>query len=400
MSGSKNASLPIIAATILNADITKLYNIPKIQDTKITLEILKILGCKIRRNSDKIEINSKNMTKTEIPEDLMRQMRSTVILAGAILGRFKKVTFTYPGGCEIGARPIDLHLDAFKKMGVEVEEKAGFIRCSCDKIIAADINLDFPSVGATENIILAATLAEGTTTINNAAMEPEIIDLANCLNKMGAKIDGAGTNIIKITGVKKLKSIGYKVIPDRIEAGTFLCAAAVTGGNILIKNVIPEHIVPVIHKLQEAGCKIDIKKNSIEINAPKKLKSVDIKTMPYPGFPTDLQQIFGSMLSVAKGTSIIVENIFENRFKYVSELKRMGAKATIEGRTAIITGKRKLVGTTVKGNDLRGGTGLIIAALAAKGKTKVENVEYVLRGYENLDKKINLLGGNIKEVGE
>lgn len=384
----------------MNADITKLYNIPKIQDTKITLEILKILGCKIRRNSDKIEINSKNMTKTEIPEDLMRQMRSTVILAGAILGRFKKVTFTYPGGCEIGARPIDLHLDAFKKMGVEVEEKAGFIRCSCDKIIAADINLDFPSVGATENIILAATLAEGTTTINNAAMEPEIIDLANCLNKMGAKIDGAGTNIIKITGVKKLKSIGYKVIPDRIEAGTFLCAAAVTGGNILIKNVIPEHIVPVIHKLQEAGCKIDIKKNSIEINAPKKLKSVDIKTMPYPGFPTDLQQIFGSMLSVAKGTSIIVENIFENRFKYVSELKRMGAKATIEGRTAIITGKRKLVGTTVKGNDLRGGTGLIIAALAAKGKTKVENVEYVLRGYENLDKKINLLGGNIKEVGE
>ena len=384
----------------MNSNITKLYNIPKIQDTKITLDILKILGCKVRRNSGKIEINSKNMTKTEIPEDLMRQMRSTVILAGAILGRFKKVTFTYPGGCEIGARPIDLHLEAFKKMGVEVEEKAGFIRCSCDRIIAADINLDFPSVGATENIILAATLAEGTTTINNAAMEPEIIDLVNCLNKMGAKIHGAGTNVIKIMGVKKLKSIGYKVIPDRIEAGTFLCAAAVTGGNVVIKNVVPEHIVPVIHKLQEAGCKIDIKKNSIEIKAPKKLKSVDIKTMPYPGFPTDLQQIFGSMLSVAKGTSIIVENIFENRFKYISELKRMGAKATIEGRTVIITGRRKLVGTTVKGNDLRGGTGLIIAALAAKGKTKVENIEYVLRGYENIDKKINLLGGNIKEVGE
>ena len=384
----------------MNADITKLYNIPRIQDTKITLDILKILGCKIRKNSGKIEINSKNMTKTEIPEDLMRQMRSTVILAGAILGRFKEVTFTYPGGCEIGARPIDLHLDAFKKMGIEVEEKAGFIRCSCDKIVAADINLDFPSVGATENIILAAALAEGITTINNAAMEPEIIDLANCLNKMGAIIDGAGTNIIRITGVKKLKGIGYKVIPDRIEAGTFLCAAAITGGNIIIKNVIPEHLVPVIHKLQETGCKIDIKKNSIEIDAPKKLKSVDIKTMPYPGFPTDLQQVFGSMLSVAKGTSIIVENIFENRFKYISELKRMGAKATIEGRTVIITGKRKLVGTTVKGNDLRGGAGLIIAALVAKGKTKVENIDYVLRGYENLDKKLNILGGNIKEVGE
>lgn len=399
ISGSKNASLPIIAATILNADITKLYNIPKIQDTKITLEILQFLGCKIRRNSGKIEINSKNMIKTEIPEDLMRQMRSTVVLAGAILGRFKEVTFTYPGGCEIGARPIDMHLDAFKKLGIQVEEKAGFIRCSCDKIIAANINLDFPSVGATENVILAATLAEGTTVINNAAMEPEIIDLVEFLNRMGAKIQGAGTNTIKVIGVKKLKSTAYKVMPDRIEAGTFLCAAAVTGGKVKINNVVAEHIIPVIHKLQEAGCKLTIKKDNIEIEAPKKLKAVDIKTMPYPGFPTDLQQIFGSMLTVAKGTSIIIENIFENRFKYISELKRMGAKATIEGKTVIITGRRKLIGATVKGTDLRGGTGLIIAALAAKGKTRVENIEYVLRGYEDFDKKINLLGGNIKEVG-
>lgn len=400
VSGSKNASLPIIAATILNADITKLYNVPKIQDTKITLEILKILGCKIKRNSGKIEINSKHIAKTEIPENLMRQMRSTVILAGALLGRFKEVKFSYPGGCEIGSRPIDLHLAAFRKMGIQVEEMSGFIRCSCDKIVAAEINLDFPSVGATENIILAATLAEGTTIINNAAMEPEIIDLANCLNRMGAKVQGAGTNIIRITGVKKLKGTGYKVMPDRIEAGTFLCAAAVTGGKIKINNVVPEHLIPVIHKLKETGCEIEVYKNTIEIEAPKKLKAIDIKTMPYPGFPTDLQQIFGSMLSTAKGTSVIIENIFENRFKYINELIRMGAKITIEGKTAIIVGKKRLNGATVQGTDLRGGTGLIIAGLAAKGVTKVENIEYVLRGYENLDDKLNMLGANIKEVGE
>lgn len=285
-------------------------------------------------------------------------------------------------------------------MGIQVEEKAGFIRCSCDKIIAADINLDFPSVGATENIILAAVLAEGTTVINNAAMEPEIVDLANCLNRMGAKIQGAGSNIIKITGVKKLKGTGYKVMPDRIEAGTFLCATAVTGGKVKVNNIVPEHIIPVIHKLQEAGCNIIIEKNCIEIEAPKKLKSIEIKTMPYPGFPTDLQQVFGSMLATAKGTSIIIENIFESRFKYINELIRMGAKITIEGKTAIISGKRKLVGTTVQGSDLRGGAGLIIAGLAAKGKTTVENIEYVLRGYEDLDEKLNMLGANIKKVGE
>lgn len=340
------------------------------------------------------------MNKTEIPEDLMRQMRSTVILAGAILGRFKEVTISYPGGCDIGARPIDLHLSAFRKMGIQVEERAGFIKCSCDKITSADINLDFPSVGATENIILAATLAEGTTIINNAAMEPEIVDLANCLNRMGAKIQGAGSNIIKITGVKKLNSASYKIMPDRIEAGTFLCAAAVTGGKIKVNNIVPEHLIPVIYKLEETGCNLKIEKNSIEIEAPKKLKAIEVKTMPYPGFPTDLQQIFGSILTTAKGTSVIIENIFENRFKYLNELIRMGAKITTEGRTAIITGRRRLSGATVKGSDLRGGAGLIIAALAAKGKTTVENIDFVLRGYENLDEKLNILGANIKRVGE
>ena len=248
--------------------------------------------------------------------------------------------------------------------------------------------------------MMTAVLAEGTTTINNAAMEPEIIDLANCLNKMGAKIYGAGSNVIKIVGVSKLKGISYRIIPDRIEAGTMLVATAITGGNAIIKNVIPEHILPVISKLEEAECNIEIEKNNIIIQAPKKINSVEIKTMPYPGFPTDLQQIFTAMLTVAKGTSIVVENIFENRFKYISELKRMGAKINIEGRTAIITGKRKLTGATVEATDLRGGAALIVAGLVAKGTTQVNNIEHILRGYENIEKKLTQLGANVKVINK
>lgn len=352
----------------------------------------------MKKSNGKIEINSKGMHETEIPEDLMRQMRSTVIMAGAIIGRFKEATFTYPGGCEIGARPIDLHLKAFKKLGINIEENSGFIRCSCDKIIGADVHLDFPSVGATENIILATVLAEGITTISNAAMEPEIEDLANYLNKMGAKIQGAGTNFIKITGVKSLRDVGYKIMPDRIETGTFLCMAGVTNGRIEIINTNSEHVTPIIHKLQECGCELEVEKNRIFIDARRKLKAVDIKTLPYPGFPTDMQSIFASMLTTAKGTSIIVENIFENRFKYINELQRMGAKITIEGKTAIIKGVRRLSGTVVNSSDLRGGAALVTVALAAKGKTTVQNIEYILRGYEKLDSKLQELGANIKII--
>ena len=316
ISGSKNASLPIIAGTILSSKTAKLYNVPNIHDTQITLKILKILGCKVNKKNGKIEINTKEMNKTKIPEDLMKQMRSSIIMAGAILGRFKEVTFFHPGGCEIGARPIDLHLSAFKKLGINIEEKSGLIHCKCDKIKGTNIDLDFPSVGATENIILATVLSEGTTTITNAAMEPEIEDLAKFLNKMGAKIIGAGTNIIRITGVKTLKEVGYKIMPDRIEAGTYLCMAAATSGKIKLENVEPSHIVPILNKLEECGCKIEINKNTIKLEAPKKLKAIDIKTMPYPGFPTDMQALFGSLLMIAKGTSTITENIFENRFKY------------------------------------------------------------------------------------
>lgn len=399
VSGSKNASLPILAATILNNGITKLYNVPNIQDTKVMLEILKYLGCKVKHNSDKIVIDSRRITKYEIPENLMRKMRSSVVLAGALLGRCKQAIFSYPGGCDIGARPIDLHLKAFENLGINISENTGYIRCKCDKIKAEKIHLDFPSVGATENTMLAATLSDGITTILNAAMEPEIVDLQNFLNKLGAKIKGAGTSQIIIKGVSTLKDSGYKIMPDRIEAGTLLCAGAITGGKVTLKNVIPEHLSSVTEKLEEAGCKIKIEKNLITLEAPKKLKAIEIKTMPYPGFPTDMQAIFGSMLSVSKGTSVIIENIFENRYKYSNELQRMGAKFLVEGRTAIIKGVRKLSGTNVEAQDLRGGVALVLAGLVAKGTTKIENIEYILRGYENLDKKLNMLGAKItKEV--
>ena len=395
VSGSKNASLPILAASILNGGITKLYNVPNIHDMKIMLKILEHLGCKTKRNSGKIIIDSRNIKLYEIPEELMREMRSSVIIAGALIGRLKKATFSYPGGCDIGARPIDLHLKAFEKLGTNIEENSGYIKCKCDDIVGTEIQLDFPSVGATENAILASVLSKGETNITNAAMEPEIVDLQNFLNKMGANVKGAGTNHIVIKGVTSLKDVSYNVMPDRIEAGTLLCGVALTGGNLELKNVIPEHLTPVIHKLEECGCNIDIEKNVLKLKAPKKLKVTDIKTMPYPGFPTDMQAIFASMLTTARGTSIIVENIFENRYKYVTELNRMGAKITVEGRTAIIKGVRRLSGANVKATDLRGGAALILAGLAAKGKTTITNIEYILRGYENIEEKLRSLGAKI-----
>lgn len=395
ISGSKNSSLPIIAATILNGGISKLYNVPKIHDTQMMFEILKELGCEVKKSSNKVVIDSSKLKKHEISENLMREMRSSVILAGALIGKVHKAVFSYPGGCDIGTRPIDLHLKGFEKLGIKINENYGNISCTCDRIESAKIDLDFPSVGATENIILASCLAEGITIISNAAMEPEIIDLQNFLNKMGAKISGAGTNVIEIKGVKKLKDVSYNIMPDRIEAGTYLCAGAITGGNIKIIDIVPEHIIPAITKLEEAGCTIDIGEDSVELKAPKRLKPIDIKTMPYPGFPTDMQSVFTAITTTAKGTSIIVENIFENRYKFVQELVRMGAKTTIEGRTAVVKGVRKLHGANVKATDLRGGAAMVIGGLAAKGKTTVDEIKYILRGYEDFDKKLRNLGAKI-----
>ena len=361
-----------------------------------TLEILQLLGAKVTKKNSKIIIDSQNIRLQEIPDELMRKMRSSVILAGAILGRFRKAKFSYPGGCDIGTRPIDLHLKGFEKLGINIEESGGFINCYADKIVGSDIHLDFPSVGATENIILASIFAEGATVITNAAMEPEIVDLQDFLNRMGAKVEGAGTTAIRITGVKNLKSVSYNIMPDRIEAGTMLCMAAATGGKIVLNDVRIEHISPIIHKLEEAGNKIFVEKNKMIIEGAKRLKAVDIKTMPYPGFPTYMQSLFVSMLCTAKGTSMMIENIFENRYKYVNELGRMGAKITIEGKVAIIKGVRRLTAAEVISTDLRGGAALVVAALVAKGNSQINNIEHILRGYENLDKKLNKLGACVK----
>ena len=282
VSGSKNASLPIMAASVLNKGITKLYNVPNIHDTQMMIEVLKSLGCKVKKSKNKVIIDSTNIVNFEIPDNLMHQMRSSVIFAGAILGRYKKAIFSYPGGCDIGSRPIDLHLQGFEKLGISVRKNFGKIICETEEIISNEIHLDFPSVGATENIMLASVLTKGITTIINAAMEPEIVDLQNFLNKMGAKIEGAGSNIIKISGVNILKDVSYNIMPDRIEAGTLLCSAAITGGEILLKKVNIDNITPIIDKLSNMGCKIRSEKDEIELKAPKRLKAVNIRTMPYP----------------------------------------------------------------------------------------------------------------------
>lgn len=395
ISGSKNAALPIIAATVLNAGTTTLYNVPDIQDVNTMFEILKKIGATIKRKNNKIIINTSKVHTYEIPDDLMRQMRSSVILAGALIGKYHKARFSCPGGCDIGSRPIDLHLKGFEKLGVEIKEEYGEIYCSAEKIIGTQIHLDFPSVGATENIILASCLGEGTTIITNAAREPEIEDMIKYLNKMGAKINGAGTDKVEIVGVRKLSEVSYNIMPDRIETGTYLVAGAITTGNIKLLNVNPTHIEPILNKLDEVNCKLNISKNEIEIIAPKRVKAVDIKTMPYPGFPTDMQSIFGALLITAKGTSVITENIFESRYKYAQELIRMGAKINVEGRTAIIKGTKRIQGANVVATDLRGGASLVIAGLYAKGVTQVDNVHYILRGYEKMDEKLKKLGAKI-----
>lgn len=395
ISGSKNAALPIIAATVLNAGTTTLYNVPDIQDVNTMFEILKKIGATIKRKNNKIIINTSKIHTYEIPDDLMRQMRSSVILAGALIGKYHKARFSCPGGCDIGSRPIDLHLKGFEKLGVDIKEEYGEIYCNAEKIIGTQIHLDFPSVGATENIILASCLGEGTTIITNAAREPEIEDMIKYLNKMGAKINGAGTDKVEIVGVKRLAEVSYNIMPDRIETGTYLVAGAITGGDIRLIDVNPSHIEPILNKLDEVNCKLNISKNEIEIIAPKRVKAVDIKTMPYPGFPTDMQSIFGALLITAKGTSVITENIFESRYKYAQELIRMGAKINVEGRTAIIKGTKRIQGANVVATDLRGGASLVIAGLYAKGVTQIDNIHYILRGYEKMDKKLKKLGAKI-----
>ncbi len=327
----------------------------------------------------------------------MHEMRSSVIIAGALIGRLHECKFTYPGGCEIGSRPINLHLEAFKQLGVELDEEAGFINCKCDKLQGTEIVLDFPSVGATENIMLASTLAEGITYIKNVAREPEIKNLQDFLNSMGANIVGAGSNTIIVRGVKELHDTKFSVIPDRIEAGTYLCMVAATRGEVKMNKVNPEHISSVIHKLKQMNCKIGTTKDTIYLKTTRDLIGTNIKTMPYPGFPTDMQSQFVALLSTAYGTSIVVENIFENRFKYVNELIRMGANITLESKTAVIQGVNKLYAASVCAKELRGGAALVLAGLCADGISTVNEIEYLERGYENLIQKLSILGAKIQK---
>ncbi|MFA7573574.1 MAG: UDP-N-acetylglucosamine 1-carboxyvinyltransferase [Lutispora sp.] len=395
--GSKNAVLPILAASIINGGESIIHNVPSLKDVNTLVNMLKTIGCTCSIEGNTIIVNSSGDLDINIPEKPVREMRSSIILMGAMLGRFKKVKISFPGGCEIGLRPIDLHLSGLKMLGGKITESHGYILCECDKLYGNEIHLDYPSVGATENIMLAAVSAEGITTIQNAAREPEIADLQEFLNKMGAKVTGGGSSTIRIQGVNHFQNLEHTVIPDRIVAGTYMVAAAITGGRVILKEVIPEHIKPIISKLGESGCKIYRYDQAISISCSLRPNAVDfVKTMPYPGFPTDMQAQMMALMCNARGTSIFIETIFENRYKHAEELIKMGADIKIEGRAAIVKGVNKLMGAHVVSRDLRGGAALVLAGLAAEGATIVDNVDiHIDRGYDNLDLKLKSLGADI-----
>ncbi len=397
--GAKNAVLPILAASVLADGECIIHNCPWLRDVEKTGIILEKLGCIVKRDKNTLYVNSQNINNCVIDERLMREMRSSIIFLGAILTVCGKAEVGLPGGCPIGLRPIDLHIKSLRQMGVKITEEYGYLKCECEKLVAADIHLDFPSVGATENIMLAAVKAKGRTTITNAAREPEITDLANFLNLMGAKITGAGSSVIVIEGVNKLNPVEYSIMPDRIVTQTYLIAAMITGGEILLRNTAPSHINSGLSLLSEMGAKIKCTDDSIKLKSGKGIKSVHIiKTMPYPGFPTDIQSPFMALASVADGTSVFVENIFENRFRHVDELIRMGADIKVEGRSAVIRGVKKLYGANVEAYELRGGAALVLAALAADGRTAVSGTEFIDRGYENIEGNLSQCGAKIRRI--
>lgn len=402
ISGAKNAVLPIIAATLLAQNKPcVLDEVPYLNDVCTIAEVLRQLGAKVdfNRQQHTLFVDSTVLKTVDAPYDLVRKMRASFVIMGPLLARYGKAKISMPGGCAIGTRPIDLHLKGFEALGAEIEIGHGFISATAPNgLKGTSIYLDFPSVGATENIIMAACMAEGQTILENAAQEPEIIDLANFLNIMGAKIRGAGTNVIKITGVPKLIGHNYTIIPDRIEAGTYMVAVAMTGGDIYIENAISEHLKPVIAKLNEAGVKIEEDIDGIRVSCNKRPKAVDIKTLPYPGFPTDMQAQFMAMLTIADGTGLVTETVFENRFMHVDELKRMGACIKVDGRTSIVEGVPSLNGCQVKATDLRAGAAMVLAGLVANGETEVSYIHHIDRGYDNLVEKLCGLGADICRV--
>lgn len=400
-SGAKNAVLPIIAASILGTSPSRLDEIPALEDVRTICAVLECLGIKVDASEPHtLKIDSREITSCEAPYELVRSMRASFLVMGPLLARKGYARISQPGGCAIGTRPIDLHLKGFEALGVKIEQGHGYIEASAPEgMTGANVYLDFPSVGATENIMMAAAMANGTTVLENPAEEPEIVDLANYLNQMGARVRGAGTNVITIEGVSELHGVQHSVIPDRIEAGTYMIAAAMTGGDVIIENVLPEHQKPLIAKLREAGALVEEDIDRIHVVGSGRLKAVDIKTLPYPGFPTDMQAQMMAMLSVAEGRSKITETVFENRFMHVVELNRMGANITTEGRSAVITGPAHLTGCTVRATDLRAGAAMILAGLVAEGATEICDIYHIDRGYEEIAAKLTRLGADIKRVG-
>ena len=402
INGAKNSVLPIIAASLLGESQSIIEEVPNLDDVKMMCDLIKSLGAEVQpqENASSIGFQVRNITNATAPYELVSKLRASFLIMGPILAKTGFVRVALPGGCAIGSRPVDLHLKGFTALGAEITQDNGYIEARrTKKLIGNKIYLDFPSVGATENIMMAAVLAEGQTTIENAAIEPEIVDLASYLNEMGACVKGAGTDTIRIVGVERLNGCTHTVIPDRIEAGTFMVAAAITNGNIKIENIVADHLRPVIAKLKEVGIEIyEDTPTSITVKSNGYLKPTDLKTLPYPGFPTDMQAQMTSLLSCTQGTSIVTETIFENRFMHVSELKRMGANIKIEGRTAVIEGKQSLTGASVKATDLRAGAALVLAGLAAEGVTEIGEIQHIDRGYYNLDQKLRDLGAKIERV--
>ncbi len=399
ISGAKNAAIAIIPAAVLSDGVCRIENIPDITDVTAITRILYDMGAEIRNiNRSTIEIDPTHIKTYIASEERARHMRGSYYLLGALLGRFHHAVVTMPGGCDFGVRPIDQHLKGFAALGAKHRLEGGMVDVYADRLVGSHIYLDVVSVGATANIILAAVKAEGTTVIENAAKEPHIVDLANFLNSMGADIRGAGTDVIKIYGVQHLSGTTYSIIPDPIEAGTYMVAAAATGGDVLIKNVIPKHLESISAKLEEMGVELTEFDDSIRVARTGELNKCNIKTMPHPGFPTDMQPQIAVLLSLAHGTSIINESVWDNRFRYVEELKRMGAQISVDGKLAVVEGVDHLEGAPVKATDLRAGAALVIAALCARGTTQIENIRQIERGYESIDKKLRALGADIRRV--
>lgn len=398
--GAKNSALPILAACVVCRGVNVIHNCPQLSDIDATINILRHLGCKVKVESNTVTVDSTDIVTDHVPDHLMQEMRSSVIFLGAIAARTGNASLSLPGGCEIGLRPIDLHLDALRKLGAQITEEGGHIYLDCPQGLQGNvISLSFPSVGATENVLITACVAKGTTTLVNAAREPEISDLADFLNRCGARISGAGEGIITIEGVSSLHGAEHIVIPDRIVAATYMIAAAVTHGDVILQNVIPAHIGPVTALLQESGCDIAVKEKKLRITATEKLRAMStIRTMPYPGFPTDAQALMMTACSVANGTSVVIETIFESRFRHVPELCRFGADILVDGRIAVVKGVSQLLAANVAAPDLRGGAALVLAGLAAEGQTVVRELQHIDRGYEAFESRLCNLGADIRRI--